>query len=95
MELLGLRGIVFAQFMTALLLAQSQDRITKPQVTPTAFLTDGLPHFTGDAGFRQVRPEDVPPLLAQRHAQYVRDGLDVVVMGGAYCKAQAQRLNWA
>src|ERR1051326_5503365 len=41
MEVLGLRGIVFA---TALLLAQSQDRITKPQVTP-AFLEEKAPAF--------------------------------------------------
>jgi N-acetylglutamate synthase-like GNAT family acetyltransferase len=37
--------------------------------------------FYTEAGFSEVKPEDVPPLLAQRHAKYVRVGLDVVVMG--------------
>jgi GNAT superfamily N-acetyltransferase len=37
--------------------------------------------FYGEAGFREMRPEDVRPFLAQRHAQYVRGrvgcGVDV------------------
>jgi GNAT superfamily N-acetyltransferase len=43
--------------------------------------------FYGEAGFREVMPADVPPFLAQRHARYVRDGLDVVVM----CRPAASR----
>ena len=36
--------------------------------------------FYGQAGFREVTAEEVPAFIADRHARYVKDGLDVVMM---------------
>jgi N-acetylglutamate synthase-like GNAT family acetyltransferase len=36
--------------------------------------------FYAQAGFREVTGEEIPAFIASRHAKYVNDGLDVVLM---------------
>ena len=49
--------------------------------------------FYGEAGFRKVRPEAVPPFLVQRHSKYVRDGLDVGADASGFFVSARRRLR--